>query len=228
MKTISIKANSRKGLLLILLIGLIINLNAQTDQQKNLPQFLNPGFVKSRIAMKTGKDIYMMLNYNLVTERMIFLQKEKVYDMIKYDAIDTIYMNGGMFVPNGKVFYEVFQGPRLTFYIQHRGSLLSAPKPAAFGGTSEVNASSYISRIDLGASMVYNMKLNEEIRVKYSPLYWVSVNNIMYCFTGERQLLKIFTGKEDLIKQYIKNNGLKFENRGDLIKIWKYCNEIAD
>jgi hypothetical protein len=225
MNTIQFKAIKLTVFLMIGLFGIICNLYPQSDQLSNLPQFLYPDFSISKVKMKVGKDITIMLNYNLVTEKMIFLQKEKVYDMINQGSVDTIYMNGLRFVPFGKAFYEVIPGPHLTFYIQHRGSILSPPKPAAFGGTSEVSSSTYMNRINLG-SEVYNMKLNSDLRVKYDPLYWVKLNETMYCFTGEKQFLKVFSGSEDKIKQYIRSNKLKFENRDDLLKIWSYCNEI--
>lgn len=227
MKLFVTKANKLKVLLIIGLFGIISCLYPQSEQLNNLPQFLFPEFVKSKIKMKKGKDLTLMLNYNLVTEKMIFLQKDQVFDLINYEGVDTVYLNGGRFVPNGNVFYEVFPGSHITFFIQHRGSLLSPPKPAPYGGTSEVSSSTYLTRINLGQD-VYNMKLKGELRVRYDPLYWVKLNNTMFCFTGEKQFLKVFAGNEDKLKLFIKNNKLKFDNHDDMLKIWSYCNEIKN
>ena len=225
MKLLISKAIRLTVFLLIGLFVIIHNLYPQSEQLSNLPQFLYPGFSNSRVKMKFGKDITIMLNYNLVTEKMIFLQKGNVYDMINQGSVDTIYLNGCRFVPYGKVFYEVVPGAHVTFFIQHRGSILSPSRPAAYGGTSDVSSSTYMTRIEFG-SQVYNMQLKSDLKVKYDPLYWVKLNETMYCFTGEKQFLKVFSESGDKIKQYIRNNKLKFENREDLMKIWSYCNEI--
>ena len=212
-------------ILTISLFSLVFSVYGQENSYQNLPQFLYPDFNASRIKMKAGKDLNLIMNYNMVTEKMIFLQKEQVYDMLNTGTVDTIYMNGSRFVPNGKVFYEVFPGSKVTFFIQHKGRLLSPPKPAAYGGTSEVSSSTYITRIDLGADR-YNMKLEGDLRVKYDPMYWISLNGNMSGFVGEKQFLKIFPGKENELKLFIKKNKVKFDRKEDLIKLCQYSNDL--
>ena len=201
------------------------NANSQIEKYQNLPQYLNPDFVVSRVKMKVGKDLNILLNYNLVTEKMVFFQKDNAFDLLNQGSVDTIYMDGCRFIPYEKAFLEVIPGTNLTFFIQHRGRVLPPAKPAAYGGTSEVSSSTYLTRIDLNSS-VYNMKLNDELRVKFDPLYWVRLKDNMVSFANEKQLLKLFPGKEESIKQFIRKNKLKFEKRDDLLKIWGFCNEI--
>jgi hypothetical protein len=221
------KKSFLKNVVLIIfsLFGFALTANSQPGNYENLPQFLYPDFSATRIKMKAGKDLNLMLNYNLVTEKMIFLQKEQVYDMLNQGTVDTIYLNGSRFVPFGKVFYETFPGAKATLFIQHRGRLLSPPKPAAYGGTSEVSSSTYITRLDIGADR-YNMKLEGDLRVKYDPAYWVKINENLSSFAGEKQFLKLFPEKETELKLFIKKNRIKFDKKEDLVKIFRYLNEL--
>jgi hypothetical protein len=189
------------------------------------PQFLNSEFLASRVKMKAGKDLNLIMNYNLVTEKMVFLQKDQVYDLLNQGFIDTIYMGNKKFITHEKVFFEVHPGEPSTLFVQHRGRLMSPPKPAGYGGTSELSSSTYMNRVEMG-SQVYNMKLEDALRVKYDPLYWVQTKDNMVSFVNEKQFLKIFPGKEDAIKQYIKKNKLKFEKLDDIIKIWSFSNNL--
>ncbi len=217
---------SSTGLQMIIAFLMMYALPAfsQIENYQNLPQYINPDFVVSRVKMKAGKDMNILLNYNIVTERMVFFQKEQVYDLLNPGSVDTIYMDGCRFIPYEKAFFEVFPGTNMTFFIQHRGRVLPAAKPAAYGGTSEVSSSTYMTRIDLGSG-VYNMKLNDELRIKPDPQYWVKVGDNMQSFINEKTLLKIFPGKEEIIRQFIKKNRIKFEKRDDLLKLWKFCDE---
>jgi hypothetical protein len=217
---------STSGLQLVIAFLLIqcIPANSQIEKYQNLPQYLNPDFAVSRVKMKAGKDMNILLNYNIVTERMVFFQKEQAYDLLNQGTVDTIYMNECRFIPYEKAFLEVIPGSKLTFFIQHRGRVLPAAKPAAYGGTSEVSSSTYLTRIDLNSG-IYNMKLNDELRIKFDPLYWVKLNDNMQSFANEKMLLKLFPGKEEIIKQYIRKNKLKFDKRDDLLKIWRFCDE---
>ena len=58
------------------------------------------------------------------------------------------------------------------------------------------------------------------------PVNWIRVNYNMSKFVNERQLLKIFPEKADLIKQFIRKSGLKIDNRAGIIKRGNYCNEL--
>lgn len=216
----------KNGMILtILLFSLLFSVNGQEENYLNLPQFLYSDFTASRIKMKAGRDLSLLLNYNLITEKMIFLQKEQVYDLLNQGTIDTIYLNGSKFIPYGKVFYEVFPGSKVSLFIQHKGRILSPPKPAAYGGTSEVSSSTYLTRIDLGAG-IYNMKLEEGLRVKYDPIYWVKSEDDMSSFNNEKLFLKIFPGKETDLKLFIKKNKLKLDKKEDVVKLVQYANDL--
>ena len=67
--------------------------------------------------------------------------------------------------------------------------------------------------------------MDEDIRVQPDMLYWVKRDNTMQSFTNEKQFLKLFPGKEESIRQYIKKNKLKFDKRNDLLMLWKFCDE---
>jgi hypothetical protein len=116
----------KNGIILtISLFSFILSVNGQEETYLNLPQFLYSDFNAGRIKMKAGKDLNLLLNYNMITEKMVFLQKEQVFDMLNQGYVDTIYMNGSRFVPYGKVFCEVYPGSKVTLLIQHKGRLFN-------------------------------------------------------------------------------------------------------
>lgn len=213
-----------KVILSITLISIVLQLRAQSEQLANLPQFLLPEFSKSIVKMDAGKDLTLLMNYNVVTEKMVFLQKNQVFDLLNQQNVDTIIMNSMKFVPVGNAFHEVILKGPVNLYIQHKGKVQDPGKPAAYGGTSQVSSSTYMERLDFGNSgnSIYNKKLPEELTVKTETVYWISFNDKKSSFSNERQFLKIFPGKEGEIKQYIKENHSKFENSEDVIKLVKY------
>jgi hypothetical protein len=225
MKLLKSKALRLKVILSITISFIIIQLFAQSDQVQNLPQFLFPDFSKSLVKIKAGKDFYLMLNYNIVTEKMVFLQKDQVYDMLNQENVDTIIMNSRKFVPVEKAFFEVLMEGSAKLYIQHRGNVQSPGTPAGYGGTSQLSSTSYFTSVEL-AGQRYNMRLPAEIVVKPETVFWININNNKYKFVNQRQFLKIFPGKEDEIKKYIKLNHLKFENQENLIKLVQHCTEL--
>ena len=218
-----------KVILSITLMSIALQLMAQSEQLDNLPQFLLPAFSKSIVKMDAGKDLTLMMNYNVITEKMVFLQKNQVYDLLNQQNVDTIIMNSMKFVPVGNAFHEVILRGPVNLYIQHKGKIQDPGKPAAYGGTSQVSSSTYLERVDFGNSgnSIYNKKLPEELIVEPSTIYWISFNNNKFSFTNERQFLKVFPGKEGEIKKFIKGHPrFKFENSEDVIKLVKFSYDL--
>jgi len=202
-----------------------LKLYAQTESAQDLTQYLFPEFSKSRVKMKTGSDLILILNYNTITGTMVFQRNAQFYDMANPESVDTVYLQNRRLVPFGKVFYEVVVNASVSFFIQHKSDLKESGKPAGYGGTSEVSATSYLSGFD-HPSGYYNLKLPPSCEIKYSPVYWVRINNNMLSFYTVRQFLKIFPEQAEQIKQFFRESKLKIENREDLIKLGNFCNEL--
>lgn len=202
-----------------------LHLCAQTETGQNMSQYLFPEFSKSRVKMKVGKDLSLNLNYNTITESLVFLQNGQFYDVINQETVDTAYIRNSKFIPVGKVLYEVVVDAPIPFFIENKGLVMAPGKPSAYGGTSELAASEYISGVSR-SNGYYNLKLPTDYTVKPSNVNWVRINGNMSNFLNERQLLKLFPEKASQIKQFIRKSRLKFDNCEDLIKLGNYCNEL--
>jgi hypothetical protein len=217
----------RLGIILgIILFTSTLGLKAQYEDFANLPQYLLPEFSSSTVKMKVGKDLTLVLNYNMLTGKMVFIQKNQAYDMINPGAVDTVLLEHRKFIPVGKVFYEVLMERPLSLYIEYKGSIIDPGKPAGYGGPSLVSSTSYINNLEKDHSF-YNIKLPVDIKVKSELLYWISLNGEKYSFINERQLDKIFLGKENEIKAYLKKNRLKFENPTDVKQLVLFCSSLT-
>jgi len=206
----------------IILFSTTFNLHAQSEEFQNLPQYLFPEFSTSTIKMKIGTDRILILNYNIVTEKMVFFQKNQVFDLVNPETVDTAILNNRKFIPVDKVFYEVIIERPISLFIEHKGKIMEPGKPAAYGGTSQVSSSNYVSNIQMNSS-VYNLKLPGDLIIKTESVFWIIINGNKYNFVNERQFDKIFQGKEKEIRSFIKSNHLKFENPLDVKKLVQFC-----
>jgi hypothetical protein len=217
------------GIFLYLLICaglLVINVRHATAQVDTLPnpgQYLYTEFTKARVATKVGSDLNMLANYNIVTEMMVFLQKGKVYDLIDYHNVDTIYFKNATYIPGEKVFYEVAVSGPASLLIRHMGTIQDPPKPAAYGGTSEVSSSNYINNLQIGGN-TYRLKQDTALIIKQSEAFFIGKGEEVIPFRTEKQFVTIFPGIRNELKSYIKQNKIHFEQEADLVKLVKFCN----
>jgi hypothetical protein len=206
-----------------LLPGLL--LNGQTEDGQVLQQYLFPAFSKGVVRIKTGKETNLILNYNMVSEKMVFEQKEQFYDLINPEAVDTVYLNGKKFIAHEKEFVEVLVKGDFSFFIQHKADLQAPPRPGGYGTTSELTSSNYMSGIqtDIG---YYNFKLPAGYTVRLKPFYWITRGEEWFRINSEKQVPKIFGKNEDRVKDFIKEYKIKAERMEDMIKLGQFCNRL--
>jgi hypothetical protein len=214
------------AILMIVFLFTEIHVTAQTDTLANLAQFLLPHFDTAVIKLKTGVSLAAIMNYNTLTEKMTFYQNGTLMDLNKPETVDTIYLQEKKFVFIEKAFYEVLVNAPVALFIQHRSDLISSGRPAGYGTTSQTIGPTSISTLYSSNNKSYNLKLPENYKVTPSPVNWIRKNNIMYRFQTERQFLKIFSAKEDEIKQFIDKFKLDLKKKDDLIRLVNHCNEL--
>ncbi len=177
------------------------------------------------MKMKNRENMPLALNYNVVTEKMVFRQKSQIFDVVNYSLVDTVYINGRKFVPFKNVFYEVLIGARVSLFVQHKGKIKTPPRPAAYGGTSEVSSSTYINNLQMEGD-VYRMKGDAPVIIEPVPIIWIRKDNKMHPVFNKKNLLKIFTDRKDEIIEFISVNQFNPKNPGHLIDLVNYYNGL--
>jgi hypothetical protein len=220
-----LRINHEVAIVVVILLGLSFNVRSQTTPDGSMPQFLFPNFTPGRIKMKNGQDQSIMLNYNTVSERLVYEKDGALFDLVNADMVDTAYLQEKKFIPAGKTFQEVLLVAPISLLIQYKGNLLPPGTPAGYGGTSQTSATTRLTSIQL-ASGYYNLKLPVDYIVNVDKIYWLKRNFDTFSFLNERQFLKIFPENEKELKDFIRKNKVKFERAPTVVKLIEYCNQI--
>jgi len=214
--------------IIFLMIFISGNTVSQTVTRHDPDQFLFPGFSTCKVAMKVGEDLTLMMNYNIVTEKMVFLQNGEVYEVVDYRNVDTIYLNQMKFVPAGDVFYRVAIEFPETLYIQYRGKIPPPEKPAAYGGTSKVSSSTVINTLVGEPGEAFIMDTNNDLIVERENRYWMDIDGEMSDFENSRQFLRILPEHSSEMRSYIKNIKPDFESDDDVINLVNHYNTLLE
>ncbi len=212
--------------LLAISIALIpASLISQTTSDGSMPQYYFQDFAEAKIIMKNGQVQTPTLNYNTVTEKMVFIRDGKYYDIANPEMVDTVIIRDVKFVPVGNAFYEVLIGTEPALLLQYKGEVLPAGKPVGYGGTSQLAASTYLSSVDLSGGR-YNLPLPSDYIVKTEPKYWIRKDGGMVSFINEKQFLGLFPEKSDKLRDFIKKNRIKIDRIEHVIKLVNYCSSL--
>jgi hypothetical protein len=193
-------------------------------QEKTTTHYLFPEFYTGKILMKTGKIEEIRLNYNSLTEEMIFETKGKYLALSNIGVIDTAYIQNRKFIPVGKVFYEVSVNMEIPLLIKHTCRIIPPGKPTAYGGTSETTSVTIINNF-IQSGRVYDLKLPGDYKITSSANYYLKSENKFIRIYKVKHAIKCFPEKEREIKEFVKLHGTDFDNKEDLIDLIIFCNK---
>ncbi len=222
---------SKTAIFFFLLCLLTPGVKAQNNMGNPMPQFLFPSFRPGEIVFKDGQHVKMLLNYNMV-DQMLVTEVEGIYRYSKNpDLIDTVYIADRVFVPLGRIFYELLAGGPVPFYLQNKSNYTPKGSDIGYGAKSQSVGPTQYSRFEMSNAMslyneVVNIDLPPNVTVTPASVFWVSKGGQMEDFSTSRQFLKIFPDKESLLKNFIKKERINFKRREDIIKLGQYCNTL--
>lgn len=210
-----------KLILLQLILGSLSYILSAQVKVMNLTHYLFPEFSNGLVLMKNGIKNEVLINYNSLTEEMIFENKGAKLAVSQLEHIDTIFVNGRKFIPMNNKFVEILYHSQYTLFAEHKCSIRDPGKPAAYGSTSQTSAittySSYFS-----GGQVYELKLPDGYETKPFIGYWLRKNGKLNKFLSIRQLSKLFNEKEGLFKEYVKKHDVKYDNQASLVKMIRF------
>jgi hypothetical protein len=198
---------------------------SQSIPAVNMNQYLFPEFTECIIKSKTGTESTERANYNTITGKMAFIKDNVIVGLSIARQADTIIINGRRFVPFGEIFHEVVVNAPITLFIHHESRLIPPGQPVGYGGTSKVSKVNTYSHMSTQGG-IYSLEIPPDFEVKYMPVYWIRRDGVMYSFLGRAKFVKIFPEHKKEIGNFIKSQGIKMEDREDLIRLVRYCNEL--
>jgi hypothetical protein len=202
---------------------IFISLNAQTKYIET-SHYLFPEFTQGIILMKAGISNNALLNYNSLTEEMIFEDKDqkKAIAINEMLLIDTIFIKDRKFVVlNGK-FVELVHHSKWDLFVEHKCKVEEQGKPAGYGGTSQTGAATSVSSLYSQGRVVYNLKLPDDFKTKPYIIYWLKKQGELNEFISMRELKKLYMDKKDSIKHFLNENDVKYQNQESIIQLIEY------
>lgn len=200
--------------LISFLVILSLSATSLYTQSKSveLTHYLLPDFTSGSVVMKDGSVNFALLNYNILSEEMLFNQRGKILalgaDMIR--SIDTVTIGGRKFVVENGKFFELLYSGKDELMAEYRCSLIAPGTPAAYGTTTETASAKAYSSLYAGG-MVYELTLPDGYKTRPYINYWIKREGKLSKFINIKQLSSIYKANSADIKRYNKNSAVDFK-----------------
>lgn len=199
------------------------SLLAQVQQQgAALYHYVFPSFIEGTVKQKSGEVNKALLNYNSLTEEMIFEQSGRQMALDKTENIDTVYIENKKFIPVNNVFYEMVTNTPVALFIQHKSTVIPPGGNTGFG-TSQTSAITSITDLKR-AGTAYRLALPGDYKLTSKTVYWLKNNNNYITIKNAKDVQDLFPDRSGAIKDFVKANKINFKNSDDVIKLIMFCN----
>ena len=198
---------------------------AWLQAQNDSTHYVLPQFEIGKVIMKDGHTEVALMDYNTITEEMIFYKDGVKLALDSLEKIDTVYLDSRIFIPHDKVFFELLVKGPVSLYMQHKSNPVAGGNPSGYGGSTETGASRNMTSISNSVE-TYKLKLPDDYHLLDATLFWIKIKDKYYKANSSSQIRNIFPDKSKEIKEYIKVNKLDLRKTEDLIRLVVKCNEF--
>lgn len=187
-----------------------------------LTQYLFADFTEGSVLQRSGTVTKTTLNYNTLTQEMIFKQGEEFLALDRLQEIDTVFLNNRKFIPGNNMFYEVATQTPVALMIQHTSDIISQGSETGYG-KSQTTAVTNITDLKRGGR-AYALSLPDEYSFKNKTAYFLKKDGNYIAINNIKDVKKVFAGKEVAIDDFAKKNDVSFKKPETVAALIVFCN----
>lgn len=198
-------------------------LNAQYKEKIISPQYLFKEFKTGNVFLKDIPTQTAPLNYNTLTQEMLFIKDTTILKLIDLNQIDSVVIDNRVFIPLGDIFYEIIEGARLKLLIRNKTRWDTEGAVSGYGRSKLAKS----TEIDIHTSGGQVVILDPDIKVEIfdSSDYMIYANNIMLPASKLKNYISLFPDHEKVIRSIAKENKLNLNNQNDRIRFVLLIND---
>jgi hypothetical protein len=205
---------------LFLLAGSSV-LAQSNSSSKQITHYILEDFQDGTILLKGGEKQQYALNYNSLTEEMVYQQNAKRLAIGNPEKVDTVFLQNRKFIPVGKAFYQVLTATPVALLAQYKATVTKPGVSNGYGTTAQSSSvNSYTNLASLG--LVYDLKLPAEYEVRQKVNFWFKKAGQYYKADNVKLVAASFAEKEDAIKKFVKENKTNFNREEDMVKLMHF------
>jgi hypothetical protein len=209
--------------IICVLISCMIGVSAYAQQKRTeVSHYVFPEFTGGIVLMKTGSRSKASLNYNALTEEMVFEnngQKRAIAEQ-ELTQIDTVFIKDRKFIVWDGKFVECLYQSGWDLYAEYKCRVNDPGRASGYGTTSTTTAVQSYSSLNYGGK-VYELKL-PDLEVAPYFNYLLIRNGEVSKFVNMKQLKKLYKDKKDIFKEYLKDHNVDYDNNQDIIQLINY------
>ncbi|MDR0543571.1 MAG: hypothetical protein LBH19_15360 [Dysgonamonadaceae bacterium] len=197
---------------------------ADANDDKPVKTLLFLQFEKGYVVLKEGYvKLSAQLNYDLLEERMLYLEADSLLNELDASAVMLVVINGRSFFPaKNKAFYERIETGASEYYICHKTKMSSQGKSTGYGAYSQTASVGGIA-VATAAGNLYLLGPEEKSEGIDDSSIHIKKGKKFEKINSLKNLLKCFKSHQPEIEAYAEENKTDFNRLENVKNIVEYA-----
>ncbi|MBQ7708376.1 MAG: hypothetical protein IJT74_00445 [Bacteroidales bacterium] len=187
---------------------------------------LYPEYKKATVYLQNRTKIIAPMNYDLGEDKMYYKDGSTVMELSLENPVDSIVWAGehSFVLRSGKFCEKVKLGGKEVL-VQWRLKKVSIGKDGALGMNTQSNNVTEMNLAGMGMYGAGETGSVENFKYTNSNTYFIPTAGGYKKVTSLKHLYKCFPEKEDVAKQYVRDNNLELTSYMDFMRLIGFCLE---
>lgn len=209
----------------------VVTDKSSIDIKEQVPlrnQFLDTMFYQGRVYFKSGGTSGALMNYNLLNNGILFVDKEK--KLLVLDGLENISMitySKRIFIPfNDNVLEQIYSYKNDIALLLKRKTHIDKHTTGPYGIKMDPSETERVAALDgfvLHSKFYQELKSEIDITVTMELEYFIKINDKIKPVSKIKDLKKLFPNKKDSILSFIQEKNLNINNANDLDRLIRFC-----
>lgn len=214
----------RQQILLFTLFTFITSSYAQDTERVITPQYLFPTFTDAVVFLKSKLEIQTKLNFNTLTEEMLFKSDTTILKLDMPGEIDSVIINKRVFIQVENMLYEYIYGTNIK--LLKRNKCRWETKGDAVGyGNSKLAKTKFLNNLVLNGQILKTER-NFEIDFYDNSTIQIYKENKVADATKLSNYIQIFPESKAKIVEFTKSQKLNLKINTDIIRLIDFINQL--
>lgn len=205
-----------------LLVFALLSSKAQ-EKKKEFSHYVLPEFRPGTVLMKNGQKNRVSLNYNSLSEEIIFENKGHKMAIAddQLEQVDTVFVDSRKFVRQEDTFLELISSkPKL--YAEHKCRIKYPGRVNGPGGqTSQTSSTETYNPTDF-RRIIYEVVLPTGYDTSPYRYYWIEKDSELHQIKSLKQLVKLYPLKKGRYKNYKSEHEIDYHNSDDILSLLRF------
>lgn len=190
--------------------------------------YLLPEFVMGDVVMKNGSKLKLKVNFEKINGQMVVIKNNTVMALggDEADKIDSVYMEGRIFISEQNRFLESVHNGKLDLYAEYITKIDEAGTDIGYGMQSDLARANTLST-RMAKNGEYEVTANDYAK-ESKIIYWVRKEGQLYDFTSFRNLTKLFKDRKKQIKGFINEDASYYGDNNSVAAVIKFIESVYE